>query len=105
MGLLHSKANITDVSPKEDKNVFIAHDITVALNASAAVQGKLQYNNTLFDSIPVTVVRSWEKSADGNGMVLKFKLTNTWKADLDIGGLSFPMPQTGPCSMVQHGAV
>ena len=39
------------------------------------------------DSIPVKVVRSWEKSADGNGLIMRFKLTNTHKTALKIGKL------------------
>ena len=51
------------------------------------------------DSIPVKVVRSWEKSADGNGLIMRFKLTNTHTTALKIGGLGFAMPQAG----MQHG--
>eukprot|EP00729_Bicosta_minor_P030018 gene30018-biopygen8820 len=58
----------------------------------------------MFDSIPIKVIRSWEKSADGNGVLLKFELTNVWKegGDLEIGGLGFPMPQTGMAGHIEE---
>ena len=33
------------------------------------------------------------------GVILRFKLTNTWKTALKVGGLGFAMPQAG----MQHG--
>ena len=44
-------------------------------------------------------MRSWEKSADGKGVVLRFNVTNTATETLRIGGLGFAMPQAG----MQHG--
>ena len=87
---------ITNVS-STDPNVLASHDITATLNTSQLFHG---YNSTLFGGdIPVKVVRSWEKSADGNGLIMRFKLTNTHKSALKIGGLGFAMPQAG----MQHG--
>jgi hypothetical protein len=73
-----------------------AHDITALLNASSS---NPRYNNSMFDSVPVKVERSWGKSADGAGIVLKFTITNTHTESLTLGGLGFPMPQAG----MQHG--
>lgn len=83
-----------------DKNVLASHDITAVLNASQESRGQHSYNSTLFGGdIPVKVVRSWEKSADGTGLILRFKITNTWKKAIKLGGLGLPMPQAG----MQHG--
>ena len=50
-------------------------------------------------SLLLQVVRSWEKSDDGTGLILRFNLTNTAASSLKLGGLGFPMPQAG----MQHG--
>ena len=83
------------------KNVVVSHDITAVLNSSQMSKTRgFMYNNTLFEGeIPIKVVRSYERSADGEGVILRFKLTNTWKTALKLGGLGFAMPQAG----MQHG--
>ena len=84
-----------------DKNVVVSHDITAVLNSSQMSTSRgFDYSCTLFGGdIPVKVVRSFEKSADGKGVIMRFKVTNTWKTALTLGGLGFAMPQAG----MQHG--
>ena len=93
--------SIKNTSNAADKNVVVSHDITAVLNSSQASKSRgFEYNSTLFDGdIPVKVVRSYEKSADGEGVILRFKLTNTWTSALKLGGLGFAMSQAG----MQHG--
>jgi hypothetical protein len=93
-GTTESWSRITNVSSTDSK-VRAAHDITAVLDASQQHAG---YNSSLFQegSPPIQVVRSWEKAAgSGGGVVLRFKITNTWTGDLKIGGLGLPMPQAG----------
>jgi hypothetical protein len=70
-----------------------AHDITALLDASTT--GHTGYNNSLFDKVPLNVVRSYEKAPGGEGVVLKFDVTNTHTASLKLGSVGFPMPHAG----------
>ncbi len=46
-------------------------------------------SNTLPDSIPLKVIRYWEK--DGKNLVMRFTLTNTSAVPVEIGALGMPM--------------
>ena len=63
----------------------------VEVIASAAPQTLLAADlaATLPDSIPLRVVRHWEK--DGASLVLRFALTNTSQLPVEIGALGIPM--------------
>ena len=63
----------------------------VEVIASAAPQTLLSADlaATLPDSIPIRVVRYWEK--DGASLVLRFALTNKSDAPVEIGALGIPM--------------
>ena len=69
-------ANATAVSAVHP--VLAAHDITEMLQASSA------------EPLPLRVLRSYERSADGAALVLRFNVTST--RDVEIGAVGFALP-------------
>ena len=66
---------------EELKTQFMTREGTYHLMALAEYTrpNRLGYNNQPANgSVPVKVVRSWEKAAGDAGIVLRFTITNTW---------------------------
>lgn len=64
-------------------------DIEAVEPGSAAVLSAADLSKTLPDSIPLKVMRYWEK--DGENLVMRFTLTNTSAGPVEIGALGMPM--------------
>ena len=62
--------------------VLEAQDITDLVNSSSS------------DSLPVQVVRSYEKSSDGNALVIRFNLTCVSSDPIRLGGVGFALPES-----------
>ena len=65
--------------------LLAAQDITALLDSSAPRGGP---------SLPLTVVRSYQRSADGEALLLKFNLTSTSATAIEIGGLGMALPES-----------
>ena len=75
----------THAVPSTAPEVLAAHDITTIIESSA--------NATDGFKFPLTVIRSYERTTDGAGLVIRFNLTNTGTVAVEIGGLGFAMPE------------
>ncbi len=64
-------------------------DIEAVEPGSAGVLSAADLSKTLPDSIPLKVMRYWEK--DGENLVMRFTLTNTSAGPVEIGALGMPM--------------
>ena len=73
------------VVPSTSPSVLAAHDITAIIKASANPNDSFKF--------PLRVVRSYERTHDGAGLVMRFNLTNAGGVAVEIGGLGFAMPE------------
>jgi hypothetical protein len=97
---IYSSADATQkqvATPVTDKNplTVLAHDITALANTTSAASP-----NPHYDSIPLKIIRSYEKApaaAGGGkgGFVIRMKLTNTASDPVEIGALGLAMPSAG----------
>jgi hypothetical protein len=71
--------------PTTSPEVLAAHDITTIIKASSDPNDSFKF--------PLTVIRSYERTADGAGLVMRFNLTNPSAVAIEIGGLGFAMPE------------
>ena len=71
-------------SPNDKSRVLAAHDISAILARSSAGA-----------PFPLKVVRSYEESADGHALVIRFNISlpGGHPTAVRIGGLGFPMPE------------
>ena len=63
--------------------LLAAQDITKLLASSAPAT-----------PLPLNAVRTYERSADGAALIVKFNLTSTSKVDLELGGLGMALPES-----------
>ena len=64
-------------------------DITPVENSNSNILAVADLSNTLPDSIPVKIIRYWER--DGDNLVLRFELSNITDNPFEIGALGIPM--------------
>ena len=64
--------------------ILASHDLTKILQGGGG-DGAMPF--------PLKVVRSYEASADGAALILRFVVTNTAPSAVRVGGLGFPMPE------------
>ncbi|XP_065177352.1 uncharacterized protein LOC135808135 [Sycon ciliatum] len=79
----NSAAMTANAEPlKVESPTLAAQDITALLNTSSA------------DSLPVQVVRAYEKSSDGKAMIMRFNVTCVADEAVRLGGVGFALPES-----------
>ena len=67
--------------------LLAAQDITKLLASSAP-------SSAAGTPFPLRVIRSYERSADGAGLIMRFNLSSTAAVPIEIGGLGMAMPES-----------